>query len=70
MDKLEGTVKWFSPEKGFGFVVGKKSGAFFVHHSAICGNGFKSLTSGQKIRFEAGRDARGPVAVNVQIINH
>jgi CspA family cold shock protein len=62
-----GTVKWFSDEKGFGFVTPDDPGKdLFVHHSAIEGEGFKSLAEGAKVSFEAQSDAKGPRAVNVR----
>jgi cold shock protein len=62
-----GTVKWFSDEKGFGFITpddGSKD--LFVHQTAIVGDGFRSLTEGAKVEFEAEADAKGPRAVNVR----
>jgi cold shock protein len=62
-----GTVKWFSDEKGFGFVTPDEPGKdLFVHHSAIAGEGFKSLAEGARVSFEAESDAKGPRAVNVR----
>jgi cold shock protein len=62
-----GTVKWFSDEKGFGFVAPDEPGKdLFVHHSAIAGDGFKSLAEGAKVSFEAEADNKGPRAVNVR----
>jgi CspA family cold shock protein len=62
-----GTVKWFSDEKGFGFVTPDEAGKdLFVHHSAIAGDGFKSLTEGAKVSYEAEADPKGPRAVNVR----
>jgi CspA family cold shock protein len=62
-----GTVKWFSDEKGFGFVTPDEAGKdLFVHHSAIAGNGFKSLAEGAKVSYEAETDPKGPRAVNVR----
>ena len=62
-----GTVKWFNDDKGFGFVTPDEAGTdLFVHHSAIEGEGFKSLAEGTKVSFEAQADPKGPRAVNVR----
>ena len=62
-----GTVKWFSDDKGFGFVTPDEAGKdLFVHHSGIAGDGFKSLVKGAKVSYDAESDAKGPRAVNVQ----
>jgi CspA family cold shock protein len=62
-----GTVKWFSDEKGFGFITpddGSKD--LFVHQSAIGGDGFRSLQEGAKVTYEAEAGDKGPRAVDVQ----
>ena len=62
-----GTVKWFSDEKGFGFITPEDGGKdLFVHQSAINGDGFRSLTEGAKVSFDAESDPKGPRATNVQ----
>ena len=56
----EGTVKWFNAEKGFGFITPDDGGKdFFVHHSNIAGEGYKSLTEGDKVSFEPGEGRKG-----------
>jgi CspA family cold shock protein len=62
-----GTVKWFSDDKGYGFVTPDDAGKdLFVHHSGIAGNGFRSLQEGDKVSFDEEAGDKGPKAVNVQ----
>ena len=62
-----GTVKWFSDEKGFGFITpAEGSSDVFVHHSNIAGDGFKSLAEGATVTFETQEGRKGLEAVNVQ----
>jgi cold shock protein len=64
-----GTVKWFSDDKGFGFVTPDEAGKdLFVHHTGIAGDGFKSLTEGAKVEYDAEPGDKGPKAVNVRPI--
>ncbi len=65
--RTTGTVKWFNDTKGFGFIT-PEDGAkdCFVHHSAIQGSGFKSLTEGAKVSYEPEQGQKGPAAGNVQ----
>ena len=62
-----GTVKWFSDEKGFGFITPDEgSKDLFVHHSAIQGDGYKTLAEGAKVSFDEEPGDKGPKAANVQ----
>jgi CspA family cold shock protein len=62
-----GTVKWFSDEKGFGFITPDEGGKdLFVHHTGIAGGGFRSLQEGDKVQFDEEAGDKGPKASNVQ----
>jgi CspA family cold shock protein len=66
---VTGTVKWFNDSKGFGFLTrddGEKD--VFVHHSAVQGEGFKSLSEGQRVEFDVVQGQKGPAAENVVTI--
>jgi len=60
-----GTVKWFNNSKGYGFITPESGSDVFVHHSAIQGDGYKSLDEGQSVEFEVQQGPKGPQAVNV-----
>jgi len=61
----EGTVKWFSDQKGYGFIEQDDGGDLFVHHSSINMAGFKTLNEGDRVSFEVGEGTKGPAAQNV-----
>lgn len=62
---MKGTVKWFSAEKGYGFIEKEEGGDIFVHFSAIKADGFRTLTEGQAVSFDVAEGDRGPQATNV-----
>ncbi len=64
-----GTVKWFSNDKGYGFITPDEGGAdLFVHFSAIAGSGFKTLEEGAKVSFEVTQGQKGSQATDVQVV--
>jgi CspA family cold shock protein len=64
-----GTVKWFNDDKGFGFITPDEGGKdLFVHHTGINSQGFRSLSEGARVSFEAEAGDKGPKAVNVSPI--
>ncbi len=66
MSSTTGTVKWFNEEKGFGFISQSNGGPdVFVHFRAIVGDGYKSLTEGQRVTFTVENGQKGPQAANV-----
>jgi CspA family cold shock protein len=66
MMRIQGTVKWFNDQKGFGFITREDgAGDCFVHHSAIQGSGFRTLKEGDKVEFEVVENQKGPAAQNV-----
>ncbi|MFS0725893.1 cold shock domain-containing protein [Paenibacillus sp. 1P07SE] len=62
---MQGKVKWFNAEKGYGFIETEEGGDVFVHFSAIQSEGFKTLEEGQSVEFDIVEGARGPQAANV-----
>lgn len=62
---MQGKVKWFNPEKGYGFIETEEGGDVFVHYSAIQSEGFKTLEEGQEVSFDIVEGDRGKQAENV-----
>jgi len=65
---VQGTVKWFNEQKGYGFIEQDNGEDIFVHYSEIIGSGFKKLNEGDRVVFEIGEGQKGPAAKNVDII--
>lgn len=66
MTRDTGTVKWFSAEKGYGFIRREDGSDVFVHHSGISGSGFKTLNEGERVEFEVKQGPKGLQAENVR----
>jgi CspA family cold shock protein len=65
----QGTVKWFNPEKGFGFIAQDGGGAdVFVHYSAIIGEGYRELSENQRVEFDITQGQKGPQADQVRAV--
>jgi CspA family cold shock protein len=65
MSTTQGTVKWFNEAKGYGFIAQESGPDVFAHFSAIQGDGFKTLTEGQKVEFTITQGQKGPQAENI-----
>jgi CspA family cold shock protein len=65
---LYGTVKWFDDTKGFGFIQTEHGDDVFVHHTAITGTGFKTLSEGQRVKFDVTTGPKGQQASNVEVM--
>lgn len=63
--RTKGKVKWFNPEKGYGFITQDGGNDVFVHYSAIQGEGFRTLEEGQEVEFEVVKNEKGLAAANV-----
>ncbi|GAB4264034.1 MAG: cold-shock protein [Candidatus Promineifilaceae bacterium] len=64
-ERIQGTVKWFNDQKGYGFLTQAGGNDVFVHHSAIQSSGFRSLTEGERVEFAIEQGPKGPAAANV-----
>jgi cold shock protein len=65
-----GVVKWFSDQKGYGFIEQENGEDLFVHYSSIQGSGFRTLAEGDEVTFEVGEGQKGPAAQNVEKVGH
>lgn len=65
---MQGKVKWFNDDKGFGFIAVEGSKDVFVHHSAISVDGFRTLREGQEVQFDVEDSPKGPQAKNVTVV--
>lgn len=68
-ERVRGTVKWFSSDKGYGFITQPGGPDLFVHYSAIQGNGFRTLEDGVEVEFEITEGKKGKQASNVVVVN-
>ena len=68
--RKEGTVKWFNPTKGFGFIAQDHGEDLFIHQTEITQAGFRSLSKGDRVEFEVGKGEKGPVAKKVLKVGH
>ena len=64
---MNGTVKWFNGEKGFGFITGEDGKDVFAHFSQINSEGYKSLQEGQEVSYDVVQGAKGPQAENISV---
>ncbi|AZV56896.1 cold-shock protein [Clostridium sp. AWRP] len=65
---MNGTVKWFNGEKGFGFITGEDGKDIFAHFSQINADGYKTLEEGQKVSYDEGQGQKGPQAENITVL--
>lgn len=65
---MNGTVKWFNSDKGFGFITGEDGKDVFAHYSQINSTGFKTLEEAQKVTFDVTQGPKGPQAENIEVV--
>ncbi|MZQ97728.1 MAG: cold shock domain-containing protein [Acidaminobacter sp.] len=65
---MNGTVKWFNADKGFGFITDENGKDVFAHYSQINATGFRALEEGQKVTFDVAQGQKGPQAENIEIV--
>ncbi|WP_279381204.1 cold shock domain-containing protein [Fusibacter tunisiensis] len=65
---MNGTVKWFNADKGFGFITGEDGRDVFAHFSQINSDGFRTLEEGQNVTFEVTQGTKGPQAENISVV--
>ncbi|RBP64432.1 putative cold-shock DNA-binding protein [Alkalibaculum bacchi] len=65
---MNGTVKWFNSDKGYGFITGEDGKDVFAHFSQINSDGFRTLEEGQKVSFEITQGPKGPQAENISVL--
>ena len=68
-ERVEGTVKWFSNEKGYGFIAQPNGEDIFVHYSAVSGSGYRSLNEGDRVEFEVTQGQKGKQASDVKVLS-
>jgi CspA family cold shock protein len=68
-ERVTGTVKWFSTQKGYGFIQRPEGSDVFVHYTGIQGSGFRNLSEGQEVEFTVEESPKGPHAVNVVVLS-
>jgi len=62
---MKGVAKWFNARKGYGFITGEDNNEYFVHHTSIQMDGFKTLNEGQEVTFDTKKEEKGVAAINV-----
>ncbi len=67
-ERIKGTVKWFDPKKGYGFIRMENGEDIFIHYSEIDGEGYRSLEEGQTVEFEKAEGKKGPVASKLTVV--